>query len=127
MPRHSRTVVTGFLACAALLIASRASSEQEAPRSYTASPDVYKVIAQNDKTKVILATWKPGQRDQVHSHPRWGIYFLTDCDTRNYLPDGKIRDGSPKAGTAAVGLGGSHSVENRGTTECRMVIVEQEE
>jgi hypothetical protein len=125
MPTHGRTVVTGFLTCASLLIASRASSEEEAPRSYVASPDVYKVTAQNDKTKVVLATWTPGQRDQWHSHPRSGQYWLTDCDIRNHFLGGKFRDTNPKAGTAAPPVP-SHSAENRGTTECRMVIVEQE-
>lgn len=38
-------------------------------RSYVASPDVYKVIAESNNTRVILATWKPGQRDAWHSHP----------------------------------------------------------
>jgi hypothetical protein len=127
MSRHSRTVVTGLLTCAALLIAPPASSVDEAPRSYIASPDVYKVIAQNDKTRVILTTWKPGQRDNWHSHPATGVYFLTDCEARVHTPDGKFQDGQPRAGAAVVQAPiPSHSFENRGPTECRFVIVEQE-
>ena len=40
-----------------------------APRSATASPDVYKVLAEDKEMRVILATWQPGQRDQWHAHP----------------------------------------------------------
>jgi hypothetical protein len=75
-----------------------ASAVDEPPRSYVASPDVYKVIAQNDKTKVVLAIWPPGKRDNWHSHPANGVYFLTDCEARIFTPDGKFHDGSLKAG-----------------------------
>jgi hypothetical protein len=120
-------VVTGFLTCAALLVDLPASAEDQAPRSYIASPDVYKVIAQNDKTKVILATWPAGKRDNWHSHPANGVYRLTDCSARVYTPDGKFRDSDNKAGSAVVQAGiPSHSFENRGSTECRAIIVEQQ-
>jgi hypothetical protein len=95
----------------------------DAPRSYVALPDVYKVIAENDKTKVILATSKPGQRDNWHSHPASGVYFLTDCEARLYTPDGKFTDGSPKAGCKLQ----SRSIRLKcGNAECRIIIVEQE-
>src|SRR5262249_46904349 len=58
MSAHARTSIVGLFTCAALLVALPASA-QDAPRSYIASPDVYKVIAENGKTKVILATWPP--------------------------------------------------------------------
>ena len=124
MPKHF--VMTGLLACSALLVAAPALAV-DAPRSYVASPDVYKVIAENGQTKVIVATWKPGQRDQWHSHPASAVYFLTDCEARVYSPDGKYTDGSPRAGGAVVQAAiPSHSFENRGSTECKMLIVEQE-
>ena len=45
------------------------ASTADAQRSCVTSPDVYKVIAENNNTRVIPATWKPGQRDEWHSHP----------------------------------------------------------
>lgn len=114
------------LACTALFAAAPALAD-EAPRSYVASPDVYKVVAENNQTRVILATWKPGQRDNWHSHPATGVYFVTDCQTRIHTPDGKSTDGNPRAGGAVVQAPiPSHSFENRGSAECRMIIVEQE-
>ena len=127
MSRHNPIVVTGFLTVAALLIALPASSEDQAPRSYVASPEVYKVLAQNDKTKVVLATWPPGKRDNWHSHPANGAYWLTDCDGRVHTPDGKFVDISRKAGSAVAQAAiPSHSFENRGATECRVIIIEQD-
>src|SRR5665647_122130 len=119
-------MIAGLLACAALLVVRPASAD-DAPRSYIASPDVYKVIAETNKTRVILATWQPGQRDAWHSHPVTGVYFLTDCEARIYSPDGKFVDVSPKAGRAVVQAAiPSHSFENRSSAECRFIIFEQE-
>ena len=122
-----RTVMAaGLFACAALFAVPPAWAD-DAPRSYIAAPDVYKVIAENNGTWVVLATWKPGQRDQWHSHPRTGVYFLTDCETRVHLPDGKFTDASRKVGFAVAQPPiPSHSFENRSDGECRAIIVEQD-
>lgn len=130
MRNHQQTICTaltaGLSVCVTLLVAPPASAD-DAPRSYIASPGVYKVIAENNKTRVILATWSPGQRDQWHSHPPTGVYWLTDCEARIFTPDGKFAEISQKAGYAAVQAAiPSHSFENRSSAECRIIIVEQE-
>ena len=118
-------IAGGFLAHAAFVVSP--ASAEDAPRSYVASPDVYKVIADDGKTRVILATWSLGQRDQWHSHPPTGVYFLTDCEPRVHTPDGKFVDTSRKAGSAVVQAPiPSHSFENRSSAECRVIIVERE-
>ena len=115
----------GFLAYAACVVSP--ASAEDAPRSYVASPDVYKVIADDGKTRVILATWRPGQRDQWHSHPPTGVYFLTDCEPRVHTPDGKFVDTGHKAGSAAVQTAiPSHSFESRLNAEYRCIIVKRE-
>jgi beta-alanine degradation protein BauB len=117
-------IAAGFLAYAPFV--STASAE-DAPRSYLASPDVYKVVANDGKTRVILATWRPGQRDQWHSHPPTGVYFLTDCEPRVHTPDGKFVDTSRKARSAVAQAAiPSHSFENRSSAECKVIIVERE-
>jgi hypothetical protein len=119
--------VTGLFVCAALLL-TRPASAEDAPRSYIASPDVYKVIAQNDKTRVILVTWPAGKRDQWHSHPATGVYWLTDCKSRVHTPDGKFRETTSKTGSAVVQAPiPSHSFENTSDAECRAIIVEHEQ
>jgi hypothetical protein len=100
---------------------------QNAPPSYIAAPDVYKLVSENEQFRVILATWKPGQRDAWHSHlgPS-AVYRLTDCSNRAHTPDGKVGGRSGKRGDVAFNaVIPSHSLENIGTTECQVVIVER--
>ena len=95
--------------------------------SYKADPAVYKVIAENEHFRVIISTWKPGQRDAMHSHegPLAG-YRLTDCNLKVYTPDGKSKAREAKAGEALFNpVIAAHSVENVGASECKLVIVEK--
>jgi hypothetical protein len=105
----------------------KASALTDAPRSYVASPDIYKIIAEGNNTRVILATWKPGQRDAWHSHPPAAVYCLTDCEAgRLYSPDGQFIEGPIRAGQAEIHPKvHSHSFENRSNADCRILFVEQ--
>ena len=100
---------------------------QNAPPSYVAAPDVYKLLGENDQFRVILSTWKPGQRDAWHSHlgPAT-VYRLADCKWRIHTPDGKVQERSGKRGEVSFNaIIPSHSFENVGTTECTSLIVER--
>ncbi len=98
---------------------------QELPRSFVASPDVYKVIAQDAQFKVIAVTWKPGQKDVLHSHPANAVYYLTDCSLRMHAPNGTYRDAHPRAGNALVQQPiAGHFLENIGAADCRLVMFE---
>jgi len=71
-------------------------------------------------------TWKKGVHDKVHSHPVPSfVYSLTDCMLRIYEADGKTREINDKAGKVqAAPVTPSHSTENIGADECRVVFVE---
>ncbi|MGE4049467.1 MAG: cupin domain-containing protein [Piscinibacter sp.] len=119
-----------YIAIAALLTASSMvvtgqAQAQELPRSFVASPDIYKVLAQNDQYKVIAVTWKPGQKDVLHSHPANAVYYLTDCSLRIYAQDGTHRDAEPRAGAAIVQRPiPGHVLENIGASDCRLIMFE---
>lgn len=100
---------------------------EDAPLSYAAEPAVYKLLAENELFRVVLATWKPGQRDAYHSHSANAAYRLTDCKNKVYRPDGSIaREGEVKAGTVALQNPiVSHSYENVSDHECQALIVER--
>jgi hypothetical protein len=109
----------------ALVGAVGTATAQTPPHSSVASPEIYKVIAENDQYRIIAVTWKPGQRDQFHSHPASGVYYLTDCALRNYAADGKFREGFPKAGAAVLQPPiPSHSIENIGKSDCNLIMFE---
>lgn len=99
---------------------------QAVPRSFVASPDVYKVIAENDQYRIIEATWKPGHRDAWHSHGSVvASYSLTGCNSRLHTPDGKYTDNTTKPGQARIRpVAPSHSFENVGKTECKSILFE---
>ena len=110
-----------------LYVVSFTAVAQNAPPSYLADPDVYKVIFEDQNFRVILSTRKKGVRDKDHSHPIPSVaYLLTDCTNRVYTPDSKARENNEKAGTVrAVPLISSHSAENIGPADCQMLIVER--
>jgi hypothetical protein len=108
------------------LLASTAALAQKVPRSFEASPDIYKVVAEDAKFRLIEVTWKPGQRDNWHSHGDFtAVYNLTDCRTKARTPDGKVTENSRKAGEARFGVQSpSHSIENAGRKDCKVLIFE---
>lgn len=119
----AQSVVTG--AMLALLAFAGTAWAQGAPRSFVASPDVYKVVAQDQTYLVIEATWVPGQRDKPHSHPHHARYFPGNCSLRASLPDGTTSDFYPPAGAAIVrGSIESVTVENIGSSACRIIFFE---
>jgi mannose-6-phosphate isomerase-like protein (cupin superfamily) len=95
--------------------------------SYVEDPGVYKLISENEDFRVIMATWKPGQRDAWHSHAGAATsYRLTDCTMRAHTPDGKSvsRDGK-LCEIKFIPIITSHSLENVGTSDCQVLIVEK--
>jgi len=110
----------------AALAASGTAVAQVSPPSWTASPDVYKVAAENGQFRVIEGTWKPGQRDLLHSHPNGGfVYFVTDCILRLHSPDGTPEEVNRAAGAASSQpTFDSHWVENAGKETCKLVLFE---
>ena len=127
MNKFSFSSVVGSYFVGIVLAAPFATMAADAPLSYKASPEVYKLLAENDQFRVILATWKPGQRDAQHSHSAATAYRLTDCKSRLYDPNGKvIREGEAKAGSVLLNSAiASHSLENIGTTDCQTLLVER--
>jgi hypothetical protein len=103
------------------------ATADDAPLSYVADPGVYKLLAENELFRVVLATWKPGQRDTYHSHSANAAYRLGDCKVRVYGPDGKVtREAEAKAGTVNLQAPiPSHSLQNISSHECQVLIVER--
>jgi len=127
MPIQSLARPSRGLAAALLALCCAAAQAQSpaVPHSTAASPDVYKVVAENARYRVIQVTWAPGQKDADHSHPESAGYFLDSCQLRFFLPNGTTSDLARPAGFAVVqGPISSHAVQNIGTAPCRLVMFE---
>jgi hypothetical protein len=116
-----------MLVSAFLTVAPSPAVAQSSPPSYQGDPDVYKVIFEDDNFRVIKSLRKKGEHDKPHSHPLPSVvYFLTDCPTRVYTPDGKTSETTSKAGTArSAPITQSHSAENIGSADCESLFVER--
>jgi hypothetical protein len=125
--QYTLPVTLSLLSAGPLHLPSYAVAQTTSPPSYQADPDVYKVIFEDANFRVIKSVRKKGEHDKPHSHPLPSvIYFLTDCPTRLYLPDGKTVENTSKAGTAqAVPVTQSHSAENIGQADCESLFVEK--
>lgn len=126
--KFSAGVISGIAFLGLTLMQSVAWANDTAPPAHVASPDVYKVLAENDQFRVIEAIWQPGQEDNFHSHPADRVsLYQTNCKLRLTNIDGSTRVGKPKAGTAKARTGKpvkSHKAKNIGDLICVIRIVE---
>ena len=127
MQTYRNILVSALLFPLCAVAISLPAVAQEAPLSYIASPDVYKLVAENSQFRVIIATWKAGQSDMQHSHSQSAVYRLTDCRAQVVGPSGKVLGESEvKAGSVVLQDAiPSHSFKNTGTTDCQVLIVER--
>ncbi len=108
----------------ALTIAG-AQADEAYPDAVSASPEVYKVIAESGDLRMVMSTWKPGQRDAMHSHPALVSYALTNCEKmRVFFPDGNSTAWSRPAGNPGEQEPIAHSISNEGDAVCQILFVE---
>ncbi len=115
------------LTLAALTAAVLPAAAQTAPASHLASPGIYKVLQENSEMRIVLATWQPGQRDEVHSHTANATYALTPCHARLYGADGKVLGEAkrPQGSALLQSVIAAHAFENIGSNECQILFVER--
>ena len=88
------------------------------------APNVYKVILENERVRVLSVTLQPGEKAPMHSHPPNIVYPLNAATVRFLLPDGTKVDADIKADEVSWHEGEIHATENVGTTELRALVVE---
>ena len=89
------------------------------------SPDVYKVLLENEEVKVTEVTFKPGQGDEMHQHGVMSIYGITGGKLQNISPDGTVRE--MEVADGFVGHRNSvttHQMKNIGDTTVKVILVE---
>ena len=93
----------------------------------SANPDVFELMEFDSEARVLIGTWKPGQKDVLHSHPALTIYAITDVHGRVYDEAGKlINEVNLKAGSADfVDPVEAHQFENTGSATAQLLLVEQ--
>ena len=88
------------------------------------APNTTKVLLENDRVRVLEVQQKPGEKSAMHSHPASLVYPLSSGKTKFTSPDGKTTEGELKAGAVNWREAETHAVENVGTTDSRVLVIE---
>jgi quercetin dioxygenase-like cupin family protein len=119
--KRTAYITLGVLAVSLVLIfGSRMAMAQDLAK---VSPDA-KVLFENDRVRVLEVQHQPGGKEPMHSHPAYVAYSFTNSTAKTTFPDGKTVVKDRKAGEAVWGEPVTHSVENVGTTEFHMLVIE---
>jgi beta-alanine degradation protein BauB len=82
---------------------------------------------ENDRVRVLEATLKPGDKEQVHSHPAYVIYVIEGGKVRTHGLDGTTVEADFKTGDVIYRDPVTHWAENIGKTTIRLELVELKE
>jgi hypothetical protein len=109
-----------IVVAAALLNGSVAFAQDAA----ASDPDLYKVVFENDRVRVLEYRDLPGAKTSMHAHPAFLVYALSAFDRRLTLPDGKFLNRSFKPGQILFSEAQAHAGENIGATPTHIIMVE---
>jgi beta-alanine degradation protein BauB len=118
--RTSKLLVS--IAAAILLLASFPALVAQDPAVVNAS--TIKVRFENAKVRVLEATLKPGDKENLHSHPAYVFYIIDGGKVRNHAADGKTTETEMKTGDVFYRDPLTHWAENIGNTTMRILLVE---
>jgi len=85
--------------------------------------DQYEVALENDKVRVLRGRYAPGAKSAMHEHPGSVVVIMRGGRIRVTGPDGEMVDQFLQRGRVAWS-GGAHEIENLGSDELEVVIVE---
>ena len=88
------------------------------------APDVYEVIFENDRVRLLHVTMKPGAASAQHSHPDYLVYALSDglvklADASGHAAEVPIKTGDVMWRDAEV-----HSAVNTGSVTLSALFFE---
>lgn len=89
------------------------------------SPDIYKVLFENDELKAVEATFPAGESDLMHEHGAYAAYIIEGGEVQMINPDGtSLNRNFPDGATAFSSNVQRHQVKNIGDSDIRVFMVE---
>jgi quercetin dioxygenase-like cupin family protein len=121
-----RLTILGVVVLAAVfsLVALQTAVAQEPLK---VAPDMYKLLHENDRVRVMEVTFKPGSKIAKHSHPDHTVYAVTGGKLKIFHDQGEPMEADLKPGDVMWIAAESHWAENVGTTEIRLLVTELKE
>ena len=90
------------------------------------APEMYKLLFENDRVRVMEVVFKPGSKIAKHSHPDHFVYATSPGKLKISTAEG-ANEAEVKAGDVVWMGAQTHWAENIGTTEVRLVVTELKE
>lgn len=90
------------------------------------NPDLYRVLFENERVRVLEYTDQPGEKSVEHAHPDSVMVTLSDF-RRRLSADGRTVDVELASGLARWLPAQTHSGENTGATPTHAIFVELKE
>lgn len=91
------------------------------------APDMYRLLFENERVRVMEVTFQPGQKIASHSHPEHFVYVAEGGKIRMYKPNAPSADVDIQAGQVVWFPAETHWGENIGTTTLRLIVNELKE
>ena len=109
-----------------LLTISCSSTKEKFLNPEEESPDVYKVLFDNEDVKVLEVTFAPGQSDNMHDHHPMTIHVIKGGKVQGTLPDGTVSEREiPDGFTGHQAKGVRHQMKNIGNNEMKILLIEE--
>jgi hypothetical protein len=101
------------------------ANQSHAQDAVAVSPDIYTVLFENDEIRVLEITFEPGEREAMHSHPRYTIVAKEGGTLRVHTESSEpvdvvIQVDQPRLLDPVT----AHWAENVGDTTVRVIAVE---
>lgn len=91
----------------------------------TATPEIYKVLHENDNIRILELTYQPGQGENWHSHPRYFVYVVEAGKLQVENDKGELREVDLKLGQHVLtGPITKHRVKNLSDHTVRLLSIE---
>ncbi|MER3445625.1 MAG: cytoplasmic protein [Candidatus Dadabacteria bacterium] len=119
--RNSYYPIIGVMALLMLFFVTKATVAQDVVK---VAPEQFKVLLENEHIRVLEFRMKPGDKQEMHTHPATVHIELTPTKVRIGYPNGKAVEIEGKQGEALWVGPVKHTVENIGNNEIHGYIVE---
>lgn len=90
-----------------------------------ASPNIYKVLSENDQVRILQGTYPPGETENWHGHPPYFIYAVDSGSIKVESENGESKVFELKSGMSTKSPHvGKHRGTNVGNAPLRLLIIE---
>jgi quercetin dioxygenase-like cupin family protein len=113
-----------LLLLAAALAAVVSSAGAPATDPLTVGPNVYRLVLENERVRVMEARFQPGEKIGPHAHPDHVVVVTSAGKLAVTDAKGKTQEFDAKVGDTFFIAAETHSARNVGTTEFVCVVTE---